>query len=60
MTKNKKYYFAYSVATVQTTTYAGIRWEPEPTDDDGSDGVPDWVAYLVLMVVVLIMFGKLK
>jgi len=60
MKKNKKYYLAYSVAAVQTTTYAGIRWEPEPPDDDGGDGVPDWLAYLVLMFVVLMIFGKLK
>ena len=57
--KNKKYYIVHSFATMPTTTYAGIRWEQEPTDDDG-EGVPDWVAYLVMMFVVLMIFGKFK
>jgi hypothetical protein len=57
--KNKKVKLIYPFALVQTQTYAGIRWEPEPTDEDDS-GVPDWVAYLLLMFVVLIIFGKTK
>ncbi len=57
--KNKKYYLVYPVATIQTVTYAGIRWEPEPDDDDG-EGLPDWAAYLVLMFVILMIFGKIK
>ncbi len=55
---NKKYYLVYPVATIQTVTYAGIRWEPD-YDDDG-DGLPDWAAYLVLMFVILMIFGKIK
>ena len=59
---NKKYYLVYPIAVMQTTTHAGIRWEPEPDDDyDGEgEGLPDWAAYLVLMFVILMIFGKLK
>jgi hypothetical protein len=59
MMKNKIFYIASSYAVVQTATHAGIRWEPEPADDDG-EGVPDWIAYLVLMFVVLMIAGKFK
>lgn len=59
MTTNKKYFIVYSVASLQTNTFAGIRWEPEPPDED-YEGVPDWVSYLILMVVVLMIFGKIK
>jgi hypothetical protein len=58
--KNKKYYLVYPVATIQTVTYAGIRWEPEPYDDYDGEGLPDWAAYLVLMFVILMIFGKIK
>jgi hypothetical protein len=61
---NKKYYLVYPIATIQTVTYAGIRWEPEPEPDDDYNGegggLPDWAVYLVLMVVILMIFGKLK
>lgn len=62
--RNKKYYLVYPITTFQTATYAGIRWEPEPDDDydgeGGSGGLPDWAAYLVLMFVILMIFGKIK
>lgn len=59
MEKNRKFFIVSPFIVVQTTTSAGIRWEPEPSDDDG-EGVPDWIAYLLLMIVVLIMAGKFK
>ena len=41
------------------TVMAGIRWEPEPDPDDG-DGIPDWLAFILLLIVVLMVFGKFK
>ena len=57
---NKKYYLVYPVATIQTVTYAGIRWEPDYDYDDDGDGLPDWATYLVLMFAILMIFGKIK
>jgi hypothetical protein len=59
MKKNNILYIASTISAVQTTTYAGIRWESEPEDDDG-EGIPDWLAYLILMFFAVAIFRKKK
>jgi len=57
MKTSKKFFIVYAFTTVQTKTYSGIRWEPEPTDDDETS-IPDWLAYLMLMFFLVIFFSN--
>lgn len=62
---NKKYYIAtLPLALMHDKTIAGIKWEPEPDLDPeeiGSEsGFSDFTAFIVLMAIVLVIFGKIK
>lgn len=56
---NKWHTIAAPTALFASTTIAGTRWEPEPDFDDG-EGIPDWLAFIFLLIVVLMVFGKFK
>ena len=56
---SKKFILASPAIAMSGTVMAGIRWEPEPDPDDG-DGIPDWLAFILLLIVVLMVFGKFK
>ena len=56
---NKRYAIGAPTTLFASTTTAGIRWEPEPDLDDG-EGTPDWLAFIFLLIVVLMVFGKIK
>lgn len=62
---NNKYYItALPLALIHSNTIAGIKWEPEPDWDPeeiGSEsGFSDFTAFIVLMAIVLVIFGKIK
>ena len=58
--KNKSKLILKSTFVVaQTNSFAVLRMDPEP-ELDSDTPPPDWLMYLMLMVVVLIMFGKIK
>jgi hypothetical protein len=56
---NKRYAIAAPTTLFASTTIASVRWEPEPDLDDG-EGTPDWLAFIFLLIVVLMVFGKIK
>lgn len=56
---SKKCILAPSTLLIANTVTAGIRWEPESDMDDG-EGIPDWIAFILLIIVVLMVFGKIK
>ena len=55
----KKIILASFSLVAETKTFAVLRMDPEP-ELESDTPTPDWLIYLFMMVVVLIIFGKIK
>ncbi len=56
---NMRHAIAAPITLFASTTIASTRWEPEPDLDEG-EGTPEWLAFILILFVVLMVFGKFK